>query len=245
MRIHSLILYVLLFIPLHAHAAVLNVAVASNFTHALRILVDDFQNKTGHEIRVISASTGKLYAQIKHGAPFDVFLAADEIRPDKLVKEGYAQQQGAHIYALGKIVMISNIKPQGSCQTVLSNKALRYLAIANPDISPYGLAAKQTLEYLNLWGKIKSKLVMGENVSQTLHFVATANADVGFIAAAILSQGQSVPYVCKWNIPEEMYAPIRQKMVLLKSSDAAQGFLEYMQTRAARKIIQAQGYGVI
>ena len=229
------------------YADQINIAVASNFTYTLRSLADDFKANTGHDIRISSASTGKLYAQIQHGAPYDIFLSADEKRPDLLIKENIASAENANIYALGKLILLSNIDDRDDCRKVLYSNQLSHIALANPKIAPYGIAAKQVLENLDLWQQLQSRIVMGENITQTLQFVSTKNAGAGFVAKSMLSMDKEIDYACIWDIPTDMYLPIKQKMVLLnkaKDKPAAQIFMLYMQSVAAKRIIRSAGYDV-
>ena len=230
-----------------SHADTLNIAVASNFSHTMRALAKNFNANTGHELRISSASTGKLYVQIINGAPFDVFLAADESRPDKLITKGKARAEFSRIYALGKLIMISNIKPKKRCQDILTSSTLKRLAIANPRTAPYGIASQQVLKKLNLWESIKPKLVMGENIAQTLHFISTENATAGFVAKSILQQGTDISLACKWDVPDNMHNPIKQKMVILTTAankPVSKSFWEYMHTDMAKRIITNSGYDV-
>lgn len=228
-------------------AGEISVAVASNFKYALQKLAVDFNDKTGHDLRIIVASSGKLYAQIKHGAPFDVFLSADEQRPELLVEEGLAEPQSAYVYALGKLLLLSNIKVAGECKSVLFSGRLKKLAIANPKIAPYGMAALQVLQKLGMQERLQSRLVRGENIAQAFQFVTTKNADAGFVAAAMFEMNARVDYACIWRVPSEMHSPISQKMVVLKRSGekaAVRAFAEYIRSPDAEKIIQAMGYDV-
>jgi molybdate transport system substrate-binding protein len=246
---YRLLLLAIAFLPAFSlYAETLNVAVASNFDYTLRLLAEDFSSQSTHELRIISGSTGKLYTQIKHGAPFDVFMAADEKRPELLISENRADKASAYVYAIGQIVLLSNIAPLGSCREVLASPDLHRLSIANPDTAPYGAAAKQVMESLSLWQQLQAKLVMGENAAQALQFVTTKNAQAGFIARSILNMGKAIDYVCTWDVPADMYSPISQEMVLLnraKDNAAAQAFMHYMQSEQAKAIIKASGYGVI
>lgn len=247
--IHSILLFIAsLSMAISVQAEILNVAVASNFAYTLKILSVDFEKQTGHQLRISSASTGKLYTQIQHGAPFDVFLAADEKRPDLLVSENKAEQSSAYVYAKGQLVLISNITPADVCQSVLISPALQRLSIANPKTAPYGVAAKQVLEKLSLWSHLQPRLVMGENIAQALQFVSTKNAEAGFVAKSMLKMGKEIDYACSWDVPSEMYLPVRQKMVVLskaKDNAAAQAFKQYIQSAKARKIIKSSGYDVM
>lgn len=234
-------------------AGEINVAVASNFKYTLAKLAADFKEKSGHDLKISSASSGKLFTQIVHGAPYDVFLSADEKRVDLLIDEKRSRERNTYVYALGKLVLLSNFEQPDDCKDVLRSNRLKHLAIANPKIAPYGTAAKQVLNKLGLWQQLKPRLVMGENVAQTLQFVSTGNAQAGFVAKSMLDMAafQLVKVVatgCVWDIPAEMYSPIKQKMVLLNKADnnpAAHDFMRYMQSRDAKSIIQSTGYDVL
>lgn len=258
------IIFVLLFSTCGSlSAAEIRVAVASNFRYTLQKLGADFKLKTGHELIISSASSGKLYAQIKHGAPFDVFLSADEKRADLLVSEKIASADSAYVYALGKLVLVSNIEPlnldgRQNCIQVLSSNNLLRLAIANPKIAPYGHAANQVLDKLGLWKQLQSRIVMGENISQTFQFVATKNADAGFVAQSMIDlamTGMSMntkadvkKYACLWHVPTDLYSPIKQKMVVLnkaKNKPAVDEFVRYMKSSDARDIIVTTGYDTL
>ena len=226
----------------------INIAVASNFSYTLKKLATDFKVNTGHDLRISSASSGKLFAQIMHGAPYDIFLSADEDRINLLITKNKARAENAHVYALGKLIMLSNIEETSNCRDVLNSKHLNWLAIANPKIAPYGIAAKQVLQKLGLWQHLQSRLAMGENIAQTLQFVSTKNAQAGFVAKSMLNIGGMIDYSCIWNIPDDMYVPIRQKMVLLNDAEdkpAARLFMQYIQSVAAKRIIKSVGYDVL
>ncbi len=236
-----------LFSAISVQAETLNVAVASNFVYTLKLLSADFSKQSGHQLRISSASTGKLYTQIQHGAPFDVFLAADEERPDLLLSENKAEPVSAYIYAKGKIVLMSNIGNK-TCRDVLTSTVLKRLSIANPKTAPYGFAAKQVMQKLKLWQQLQPRLVKGENIAQTLQFVSTRNAEAGFVAKSMLGMNKNIDYACIWDIPTEMYDPINQKMVVLskaRDKPAAQAFLRYIQSDRAKEIIKSTGYDVL
>jgi len=247
-KFNPLLLILLSLLPAsQALADKLNIAVASNFTHTLQSLAKDFESKTNHQIRISRASTGKLYTQINHGAPFDIFFAADEHRPDKLITEGKAEAELSAIYATGKLVFISHIDPAGSCQDTLNHPAVKRVAIANPKTAPYGLAAQQTLEKLQLWKTVKSKLVTGENIAQGLQFFSTGNAQAAFVAKSMLLQDTKTSINCYWDVPANMHEPIKQKMlVLAKSSNkpASKAFWNYIQSDDAKTIIKNNGYDI-
>jgi molybdate transport system substrate-binding protein len=234
------------------YAAEINIAVASNFKSTLQKIGADFKRATGHDLVISSASSGKLFAQIKHGAPYDVFLSADEKLPDQLIRDKLATSESAHIYALGKLVLIANLVTSSGCEDIISSNRLNHLAIANPEIAPYGQAARQVLQKLELWQQLQPRIVIGENAAQTLHFVSSKNAEAGFIARSMLfmarNAGKTLDSVCVWNVPADMYAPIKQKMVLLnkaKDKPAVLAFVQYMQSATAKAIIKSSGYDVL
>lgn len=169
----------------HCYGDALNVAVASNFAKTLKALSLDFKQQTGHTLRISSASTGKLYAQLQQGAPFDVFMSADEVRVERLVSEGKAIPSSAYVYAEGLLALVSNL-PADDCQSLLFSDRIKRLSIANPVTAPYGLAAKQVLEKLLIWPAFKPRIVMGENVAQAFQFIYTKNAEAGFVARSML-----------------------------------------------------------
>ena len=230
-----------------AQASELRIAVASNFILPLKELSREFQNSTGKKILLISGSTGKLFAQIIHGAPFDIFLAADSFRPKILEKEELGVPGTRFTYALGRLVLWSlNSKFlfKNDFQ-VLSQKNFRYLAIANPKTAPYGKAAEQVLRKKGLWKKIQSRLVRGENISQTFQFVITGNADMGFIAFSQFVRKQSQLRGYSLIIPEDWHNPIRQQAILLKRAKAnklALDFINFLKNKRTKKIIESYGY---
>lgn len=229
-------------------ADTLNIAVASNFVNTMKVLSKAFENSSGYRLRISSASTGKLYMQIQQGAPFDVLLAADEKRPDMLLAENMADQASAYVYSIGKLVFISSIQTDGECLDVLRSPDLKRLSIANPKTAPYGFAARQVMERLGVWSQLESRLVMGGNVAQALQFVSTGNAQAGFIARPMVTEGEEHDSACIWNVPADMHSPLKQKMVLLnkaKNKASAWVFFRFMHSDEARKIIKAEGYDVL
>lgn len=227
-------------------AAQVNVAVASNFTVTLRHLASSFEEQSGHKLRISSASTGKLYAQIVHGAPFDIFLAADEARPTRLVDEGKAVADSRFTYALGQLVFWSpGSTAESSAEKLLKSGQIKRLAMANPKTAPYGLAAEATLQNMGLWPGKTIKVVRGENVSQTFQFVTTRAVDGGFVALAQIQVAQRKGLI--WQVPADYYAPIRQQAVLLNSAAnnaAALSFLAYLRSDVAESIIRHNGYAI-
>lgn len=241
--------FLCLFITLEAAADTLIVAVASNFAGTLQKLADRFKETSGHEVLISSASTGKIYAQIKNGAPFDIFMSADETHVDKLVREGQIEANPTAIYAIGRLVFISNIAPvvasAGKCQDVLAAAKLKHVAIANPQSAPYGAAAQQVMQHLGVWDKLQSQLVMGENIAQTLQFVASTSADAGFVAKSSLMGDTAVARACEWEVPADLHTPLSQKMGVLKSAKnkpAVRAFWQFMQSVEASTIIRDGGY---
>lgn len=232
-----------------SRAAEALVAVASNFDRTVRSLEEGFEQAGTHSITVVSGSTGKLYAQIVNGAPFDAFLAADDLRPSLLEKEGRAVGGSRFTYAIGRLCLWSpdphRIAPDGR-QTLRAGD-FRRLAIANPRLAPYGAAAEATLRALGLDEALADRLVMGENVGQVYSMVATGNAELGFVALAQVLTMDEAGAGSRWDVPAEFHSPIRQDAVLLPhgaSNPAAVEFLRYLRSPAARLIVQSFGYEV-
>jgi molybdate transport system substrate-binding protein len=223
------------------------IAVAANFTDASKIIAKLFEKQSGHTTKISYGSTGKLYSQIEHGAPFELFLAADTKRPIKAEKEGLAVADSHFVYAKGKLVLWS-IKPglfkEG--ESFLKSGEFKHIALANPKTAPYGQAAEQVMQQIDVLEKIRPKLVKGDSISQTFQFTATGNADAGFIALAQMKawKGESGSL---WEIPSNYYAPIDQAAVLLKkgeSNPAATDFLAFLKSDEAQAVIESYGYGV-
>ncbi|HXU92702.1 MAG TPA: molybdate ABC transporter substrate-binding protein [Gallionella sp.] len=223
-------------------------AVASNFAAPMERIVAQFQHDTGHTVKVSLGSSGKFYSQIKQGAPFDVFLAADEEMPQRLVQEGLAVGGTCFVYAEGKLVLWSAqpglVDAQGA---VLRKGGYTKLAIADPRLAPYGMAGKESLERLGLWNAIQGRVVTGENVTQTYQYAATGNADLGFVALSQVMRDGRVTEGSYWLVPSELYTPIRQSSVLLsgaKDKAAAQALLNYLKGEPAKVVIRSFGYGL-
>ncbi len=232
-----------------AHADDIHVAVAANFQATLKSLVRRFEQQTGDRLLISTGSTGKLYAQIRQGAPFEVFLAADVKRPALLEQQGFAIRGTRFTYALGKLVLWSrdSDKVDQNGQALRDGNILR-LAIANPKTAPYGRAAQQTLNAMGLWHDWQARLVRGENVGQTMQFAVTGNVDAAFVALAQVPQSDGRPSGSVWIVPESDYQPIEQQAVLLRtegSEKAARRFLQFLQSDDARKWIAREGYGVV
>lgn len=227
-----------------AHAAQAHIAVASNFAAPMNNLAAQFERATGHTLTLSSGATGKFYAQIKHGAPFDVLLAADEETPARLLREGDALQ--GQTYAIGRLALWS-ARPgfiDGS-DAVLKQNRFHHLAIANPKLAPYGAAAVEVLAKLKLTDRVQGKLVAGENIAQTYQFVASGNAELGLVALSQVMRDGKLTSGSVWQVPAALHAPIRQDAVLLKhgaNNAAARALLDYLNTPAALAIIRSYGY---
>jgi molybdate transport system substrate-binding protein len=230
-----------------ADADEVRIAVAANFTDATREIAPLFERATGHTTRISYGSTGKLYSQIEHGAPFELFLAADTTRPVKAEREGLAVPGTRIVYARGKLVMWS-IKSDLFVNGVeyLKGANFDHLALANPKTAPYGLAAEQVMRRFGVLSQLTPKLVKGDSITQTFQFIATGNADAGFVAMAQI-KGWQGDQGTLWEIPADYYAPIEQAAVLLKRGEhnpAAIAYLRFLESDAAREVIEGYGYGI-
>lgn len=228
-------------LPGTARAETVTIAVAANFTALAEELADIFAEETGHQPVLSFASTGQLYAQISQGAPYEVFLAADDERPRIAIEEGFAVEGTAFTYALGRLALYGRGRSVADGEAAL-REPFGKLAIADPAAAPYGAAAIETLEALGLYDETKRRLVTGENISQTLQFVETGNAELGFVAAS-----QVVGRDHQWLVPSDLHQPIRQDAVLLKPGEtkpAAIAFLDFLRSDEAVALMEAAGYDV-
>jgi molybdate transport system substrate-binding protein len=228
-----------------AAADMVHVAVASNFSDAITTLSTRFEANTGYKVVLSFGSTGKHYAQIKNGAPFDVFLAADINRPKLLEEEGIAIAGTRFTYAIGKIVLWSpdeNLISED--KTALHSGNFRYLAIANPKLAPYGKAAEEILRANGLWQKLQAKIVRGENVGQAYQYIKSGNAELGFIPLSYLKIPGRTFEGSMWEAPKSLYSPIEQQAVLLNDKNSAREFLKYLKSTEVQNIIQTFGYDV-
>jgi molybdate transport system substrate-binding protein len=224
-----------------ARAESVNVAVAANFTAVAEELAGLFKAETGHEAVLSFGSTGQLYTQITQGAPFGVFLAADDTRPAKAVADGLGVEGSVFTYAVGQLALYSASLDLADGEAALGGP-FEKLAIADPAAAPYGAAAVEAMTALGIYETVKPRLVTGANISQTLQFVDTGNAELGFVAA---SQVVGKPHV--WLVPAALHEPIRQDAVLLKTASgnpAATAFLAFLRSPAAVARIEAAGYAV-
>ncbi len=223
----------------------LTVAVAANFLSTLQVLEAKFEAESGHEVTVISGSTGLLYAQIRNGAPFDVLLAADQERPRLLAADGYADPAGVFTYAIGRLALWSRNPTVLSDGTLdqLAEAKFRWLAIAEPKIAPYGLAAQQVLAGLGIWEALQPRIVRGQNVAQVHAMVDTGNADLGFVALSqVLASAADSAHII---VPQEAHDPIRQDGIVLDRAarnPAAEQFVAFLKSAHARAIIERSGY---
>lgn len=227
----------------------LSVAVASNFTAAMRQLSDEFEETTGHTLNVSYGSSGKFYAQIRHGAPFQVFLSADQTKPEALIKAGLVTPANRFTYAVGALALWSSksdvVDENGE---VLRLGHFNKLALANPLLAPYGAAALDVLRHLSLENATRNSWVMGENIAQTYQFVSTGNADIGFVAVSQIVENGLLKSGSTWIVPPKFYRPIKQDAVLLNSgvhNVAAKEFIAFLQSEKARTIIRTFGYGLV
>lgn len=240
------LLFLLAFLATPALAETLTVAVAANFTGPMEKIVPAFEKASGHKVAVAYGTVGKFYAQIKNGAPFDVLISSDEETPIRLEKDGLALPESRFTYAIGKLVLWSAkpgvVDDKGE---VLKRGDFQHLAIANPKMAVYGAAAVETMKKLGVASTLEPKFVFGESITQAYQFVATGNAELGFVALSqIYKDGQYAPG-SNWLVPSTLYPQLRQDAVLLvrgKDNPAATALLAYLKSDAARQVIRAHGY---
>jgi molybdate transport system substrate-binding protein len=230
-----------------ARAGEVQVAVAANFTAPMQKIAAQFEQDTGNKAVLSFGATGAFYAQIRNGAPFEVFLAADDETPAKLEHEGLGLSGTRFTYAIGQLALWSAkgryVDARGD---VLRAGRFAHLAIANPRTAPYGAAAVETLKNLNLYERLQPKLVQGENISQTQQFVSSGNAELGFVALSQVWQDGKLGSGSAWIVPSNLHGALRQDAVLLNKGNAnpaARALATYLQSNRARAIIRAYGYG--
>ena len=230
-----------------AHADEIQVAVAANFSAAAQKIAAQFEQDTGNTVKLSFGATGKFYAQIENGAPFDVLLAADQTTPGKLVTEGKAVPTTLHTYAIGKLVLWSAdpalVDARGE---VLKSDKWKHLSVADAKLAPYGQAAKETLAALRLTDAVQARVVTAENIGQALQFAQSGNAELGFVALGQVQppDGSKAPGSL-WLVPDNLYTPIKQDAVVIatsKSPKAATAFVDYLAGDKARAVIKAYGY---
>lgn len=233
---------------LPAQAGEVQVAVASNFTAPMQAMAVAFERETGHTVRMSFGASGKFYAQIKHGAPFEVLLSADDEKPAQLEKDGLTVPGSRFTYALGTLVLWSAqaglVDAKGE---VLTQGGFHKLAIAAPKLAPYGAAAMEVLSGMGVLAAVQPKLVQGENIAQTYQFVSTGNAELGFVALSqVMKDGVLNAGGSAWIVPAKLHRPIRQDAVLLakgRGNVAAEALLAYLKTDKTQTLLRAYGYG--
>jgi molybdate transport system substrate-binding protein len=227
-------------------AAEIRVAAASNFARAMISLASDFEENSGHKVKLVFGSTGKHYAQIHNGAPFDVFFAADIKRPRLLEQQGIAIAGSRFTYAKGKLILWSPMPNYVDSEgEVLRHGSFEHLAIANPNLAPYGRAAREVLKSRGLWDVMKQKSVRGENIAQAFQFVSSGNAELGFVAFSQVKNIDEPIEGSYWEVPQSLYTPIEQQAVLLTDNEAGRSFISYIKSKPALKIISNHGYEIL
>ena len=246
-RRHTALLAALLITAL-AQAGEISVAVAANFTQPMQKIAAEFERDSGHKITLSFGGSGKFYAQITHGAPFDVFLSADNEIPERLEKEGLAVAKSRFTYAIGKLVLWSATPGYVDAQgEVLLKNDFKHLAHANPKTAPYGVAATKVLKQLGLAEKLAAKVVQGENIGQTYQFVSSGNAELGFVALSQVLKEGKLTSGSAWMVPATLYSPIRQDAVILnqgRNNPAAAALMDYLKNSKSRAIIGSFGYAL-
>lgn len=244
----TLLAAVSLVMAIPAMAAEVHVAVAANFTTPMKQIVAEFEKETGHKAVLSYGASGKFYAQIKNGAPFQLFLSADDEKPEKLEKDGLTVPGTRFTYAIGTLVLWSPksgfVDAKGE---VLGKGHFGKLAIASPKLAPYGAAAIEVLTKKGLLATLSPKFVQGENISQTFQFVSTGNAELGFVALSQVMKDGKISNGSAWIVPGALHSPIRQDAVLLasgKDNAAAKALLAYLKKDQSKKIIRSYGYDI-
>ncbi|MCW2271019.1 Molybdate-binding periplasmic protein precursor [compost metagenome] len=231
-----------------AWADEVQVAVAANFTAPIQAIAKDFEKDTGHKLVAAYGATGQFYAQIKNGAPFEVFLAADDSTPAKLESEGDSVKGSRFTYAVGTLALWSAKEGYVDAKgEVLKQNQFKHLSIANPKAAPYGLAATQVLDKLKLTDATKAKIVEGQNITQAYQFVSTGNAELGFVALSQIFKNGKVSQGSAWIVPATLHEPIKQDALILnkgKDNPAAQALVDYLKGPKAAAVIKSYGYEI-
>ena len=244
----SLILTALLLLALPAHADGISVAVAANFSAPLKLIAAEFEKDSGHKVVASFGSTGKFYAQIKNGAPFQILLAADDETPTKLVKENLGVGASQFTYAVGKLVLWSaKTGLVDGAGAVLKTGDFAHLALADPKLAPYGAAAVETLKALGIFEVVQPKIVTAENITQAYQFIGSGNAELGFVALSQVRKDNKDGKVegSFWLVPANLYTPIRQDAIILepgKGKAAVEALMKFLKGDKARAIIKTFGY---
>ena len=228
------------------HAAEAQVAVAANFAEPIKAIAAVLEKTTGHTLKITVGSTGRLHAQIKNGAPFDVLLAADARAPAQLEADGLVRPGSRFTYASGKLVLWSADTAKVDAQgTVLKTGGFRKLAVANPKTAPYGAAALEVMDKLGLSATLTPKLVQGESIGQTFNFAFTGNAEIAFVAMSQVLESGRLKSGSMWVVPQTLYAPIKQDAVLLEraaNNEAAQALMRLLKSPDVKALIRSFGY---
>ena len=230
------------------YAAEVLVAVAANFAAPMQKIAPLFEQDTGHKAILSFGATGSFYAQIKNGGPFQILLSADDETPLKLEKEGLGIVGSRFTYATGKLVLWS--KQPGKVDDaghILKTGDFQRLALANPKLSPYGMAAHETLTKLGFLQTVQAKIVQGDNIAQTYQFVFSQNAQLGFVALSQVYENGKIAQGSAWVVPSHLHSPLQQDALLLnagKNNPAAQALMDYLKSDKAKNIIKAYGYAV-
>ena len=225
------------------------VAVATNFLKPMKEIATHLTDHSGHQVAVSAGSSGKLFAQIQHGAPFELFLSADSLRPRILEEQGQGVKNSRFVYAVGRLVLWSRDRTflKEPFPPKLQDISFRHIAMANPKTAPYGSAAKQVLHKLQVWESVSPRIVKGENVGQTLQFIASGNAELGFVALSQVLQLEPSVRGSWWEVPAIFHSPIEQSAILLhqgRNNPAAVLLLEFLKSEEGRQLIQSFGYQV-
>jgi len=249
MRIRIVALLIALIVATNGYAADVKVAAASDLNFAIKEIIAKFEKETGHHVLLTMGSSGNFHAQLMNGAPFDVFLSADANYPRELEKAGKAEPGSTFIYALGKIVLWapsnSKIDVQRSQMKSLLDPTIKKISIANPDHAPYGKAAVAAMQKAGVYDSVRSKLVLGENISQAAQFVQSGAADIGIIALSLALADAMKSAGRYWEIPTSMYPSMEQGAVLMKGAGlAARAFHEWMRRPDTRQILTKYGFGL-
>ncbi len=238
----------LFIVNIAARADEVQVAVAANFAGPAEKIAAQFERDTGHKAVISVGSTGKFYAQIRNGAPFEVLLAADQTTPQKLQDEGLALADQRFTYASGKLVLFSATPGfVDDAGAVLKGGRFLHLSLANPATAPYGAAAIETLQALGLLEQLRPRFVQGDSIGQAFEFVATGNAELGFVALSQVAAPDTPRGGSWWVVPQALYRPILQDAVLLKAGaghPAARAFLDFLRSERTKRLIRSYGYGV-
>ncbi len=221
------------------------VAVAANFIPPFREIATEFEKSTGHNLQVSGGSSGNFYTQIKNGAPFDVFFSADMERPKLLEDEGFGVKDSRFTYAIGRLVLWSTNADLVKGEETVRSKNFKRLAMANPKTAPYGVAAMQAMQKLELWDSLQSQIVMGESIGQTMGFIESGNAQLGFVALSQVMDPKIKGKGSRWDVPTTLHEPIKQDVILLtkgKDNPAAKALMEFIGSPQAKAIIEHYGY---